>query len=220
MTRLVTRWSRIVLGSTLLAVAAPAGGDAPSARFRLLETPVERPSEGAIDWSRIGVEGAPLTAQTEVLDLELPGGVRHTALRSRVDERRTGDFAWHGRIAGHGDDYQVLLTVSRGYVVGLIDAPEGAYEVTTTSDGGQVAMLLDQSLFPPCAGELEPTRDPHLMIVLGREDLDDVRYFRQNFPSESMDVHRLLPPEWQPNSYINRQPIPPIEASPLPAAVS
>lgn len=160
MTRLVPRWSRIVLGSTLLAVAAPAGGDAPSARFRLLETPVERPSEGAIEWSRIGVAGAPLTPKTEVLDLELPGGVHHTALRSRVHERRTGDFAWHGRIAGYGDDYQVLLTVSRGYVVGLIDAPEGAYEVTTTSDGGQVAMLLDQGLLPPCAGELEPEGGP------------------------------------------------------------
>lgn len=98
---------------------------------------------------RIRIDAAALQ-QADELELALPGGRHHTLTVVARERREGGDLWLLGRIGGESTA-QVSLTLSGGYLGGLISAPEGNYEVTTLADGSQVVIALNQEAFPECA---------------------------------------------------------------------
>lgn len=68
--------------------------------------------------------------------------------------RALDDYTWRGRISESKFVGDVVLTVKKGIVSGLIYAPDGVYEIVPKS-GKHILVKLDQDLFPECGGDLE-----------------------------------------------------------------
>lgn len=106
-------------------------------------------SSAALEGWRVAVDTRPFEKHAAVLHVDLLDGQRHRIERTEVEERAPGDLAWRGRFADGG---QVTLTLKNGFVVGLIDSPDGLYELTTSPEG-QIFQKLDSAAFQPCANE-------------------------------------------------------------------
>ncbi len=65
--------------------------------------------------------------------------------------RAMDDFTWRGKIISGKFEGDVILTVKKGFMSGLIYSPEAVYEITPRGDKN-VLMQLDQDRFPPCGG--------------------------------------------------------------------
>jgi hypothetical protein len=91
-------------------------------------------------------------AQTS-LTIELAGG-SVSATRSAFAQRRDG-WTWQGRLDA-APSYTMSLTMHRGVLAGLIDSPEGRYEIVPLPTGGSALVELDAAAFPDCGGGLRP----------------------------------------------------------------
>lgn len=67
--------------------------------------------------------------------------------------RAMDDFTWRGKIVSGKFTGDVILTAKKGYLAGLIYSPEAVYEITPKGDK-TILIELNQSLFPPCGGEV------------------------------------------------------------------
>lgn len=62
-------------------------------------------------------------------------------------------YTWRGKLEWGKYSGDVIFTVNRGFVAGLIYSPVGVYEIAPKGEG-QVLIELDQSLFPTCGGAI------------------------------------------------------------------
>ncbi len=132
-----------LFASTATAAAPPAWQSLDSPALGTLRNPA------ATAVQRIRIDLAALR-QADELNLSLPGGRSHT-VKVISRETRGGNGLWLlGSLDGQSTA-QVSLSLTGGYLGGLISAPEGNYEVTTMADGSQVVIALDQDKFPECA---------------------------------------------------------------------
>ena len=76
-----------------------------------------------------------------------------SATRSAYQRRRDG-WTWQGRLDA-APDYTLSLTMHRGVLAGLIDTPQGRYEIVPLPAGGSALVELDGTAFPDCGGGLE-----------------------------------------------------------------
>lgn len=138
-----------ILLASLGLIAGTATAAAPPA-WQSLDAPaldaLRNPAATAVQ--RIRIDTAALRESDE-LNLALPGGRSHTV---KVVARETrGDGLWLLGSLGDESTAQVSLSLTGGYLGGLISAPEGNYEITTIADGSQVVVALDQDKFLECA---------------------------------------------------------------------
>jgi hypothetical protein len=128
--------------------------------FRILNVtediaPSARTSIAAVKEAEIVFDRpASVYANSTRLDIPLIDGRVFRAYRTDLETRSMDDFTWRGK-AGFGEFIgDVTLTFKKGFVAGLIFAPERNYEIIPKGSK-QILMELDGSLFPECAGEVE-----------------------------------------------------------------
>ena len=105
-----------------------------------------RESEISIDFSNF--------RQTETLEIPLFDGKTYFAGKTETEVRAMDEFSWRGKIPQGNFSGAGIITLRKGYVSGLIYAPNAVYEIVLQGEK-QVLVELDQSLFPECGGELK-----------------------------------------------------------------
>lgn len=88
-------------------------------------------------------------------EIPLFDGKVYLAERSGVEFRALDDITWRGAINDKAARHDVILTMRKGYVSGLIYSPEGVFEIIPRGEK-HILVELDQQLFPECGGEIEP----------------------------------------------------------------
>ncbi len=109
-------------------------------------------SDIAVDLKRLEKENS------ESLAFPLFDGRTYLAVRNKSEgfERRGPyDFTWRGRIDREKFEGDVVLTVYKGFMTGMIYAPDAVYEIVAKGDR-QILVQLDHRLFPECGGEVRP----------------------------------------------------------------
>lgn len=92
---------------------------------------------------------SPQAREIQIADLD--GNVYSAVQREKEGfVRNDADtFTWNGKIYGDKDfDGDVVLTVHKNVLSGLIFAPSGVYNITPQTGGTHVLVKVDQSLFP------------------------------------------------------------------------
>jgi hypothetical protein len=93
--------------------------------------------------------GSPRAREIQIADLD---GNVYSAVQRETEGfvRKDADtFTWNGKIYGSKDfDGDVVLTVHKNVLSGLIFAPSGVYNITPQAGGAHVLVKVDQSLFP------------------------------------------------------------------------
>lgn len=145
MCRLTLLW---VLGLAALIAVAPVA----AASWQLAETVDARAVQPAARTARRVSMPADwdVRAQT-ALTIDL-GDRTARATRSAYQRRRDG-WTWQGRLDA-APDYTLSLTMHRGVLAGLVDTPEGRYEVVPLAAGGSALVELAGGAFPDCGGGL------------------------------------------------------------------
>jgi hypothetical protein len=100
----------------------------------------------------VAIDHSLISADTETLRIELPDGPVEYLVRDSFERRGKGNVTWRGHVMGEPDS-QVVLTLKRNWVSGLIRSSLGLYEIRPGRGGGQVVEKLDTALFPECAGD-------------------------------------------------------------------
>lgn len=113
-----------------------------------------RPSPGAVSWTALTLDTAPLAAGAPGLTLAPLPGIELLAQLDHLERRGSTDLVWRGRVANR-EDSQVVLTLRHGLVAGAIFLPDRVYEIFT-SPAGPVAAELNSALFPACGGSPIP----------------------------------------------------------------
>lgn len=87
--------------------------------------------------------------RTLLLDVfDTPFSATRTAYAQRGD-----GWTWQGRL-DTSPDHAVSLTMHRGVLAGLVQTPQGRYEIVPLPEGGSALVELDPSAFPGCGGGL------------------------------------------------------------------
>lgn len=90
--------------------------------------------------------------QAGQIEIPLFDGAKYLAVQRQNDgfSRHNDDsFSWTGKISGPGGfDGDVILSVNKGAMSGLIYAPKGVYEIIPQANGRHVLTEIDQSRFP------------------------------------------------------------------------
>ena len=175
----------LAIAGSMLATAATANEGAEFLRFEGL---TRSSSDAAIEAWSVDVSTKPLEQGEPVLVVDLFDGARHEIFGYEVEERGPGDLVWRGRFQDGG---QAVLTVKNGFVVGLLFAPDGTYELTT-SQAGQILQKLDSESFAPCAHEdLHEEPRPRTLENLGGLPVPDMstRATRGSFVIDVMSVY-------------------------------
>lgn len=106
------------------------------------------------------VRQQPIQIRTDAIDspmdtqIEIPvlDGSVYRAVQRETEGfvRRDADtFTWNGKIYGDGGfEGDVILTVHKDAMCGLIYTPSGVYDITPQANGSHVLVQIDQSLFP------------------------------------------------------------------------
>lgn len=143
MCRLTLLW---VLGLAALIAVAPVA----AASWQLAETVDARAVQPAARTARRVSMAADwdVRAQT-ALTIDL-GDRTARATRSAYQRRRDG-WTWQGRLDA-APDYTLSLTMHRGVLAGLVDTPEGRYEIVPLPAGGSALVELTGGAFPDCGG--------------------------------------------------------------------
>lgn len=124
--------------------------------FELKEVPAAKSiksSMAAVRESEISIDFSNFR-QTDTLEIPLFDGKTYFAGKTETEIRAMDDFTWRGKIAEGKFSGDVILTFRKGYVSGLIYAPNAVYEIVLQGEK-QILVELDQSLFPECGGELK-----------------------------------------------------------------
>lgn len=136
----------------LTSLALLSGNAAAATAWHRLDTPdlaTVLNHRAAIAMQRIRIDPQALRG-AETLELPLPGGGTASMKLLARELRGGGDLWLLGSLDGE-TTAQVSLSLTGGYLAGLISAPEGNYEITTLVDAGQVVVALNQDAFPECA---------------------------------------------------------------------
>lgn len=94
---------------------------------------------------------------SENLSIPLFDGKTYEAVRNKsegLEMRGADDFTWRGKVFEKEFSGDVVLTFKKGFVSGLIYAPNAVYEIAIKGDK-QILVELDQSRFPECAGDIK-----------------------------------------------------------------
>lgn len=127
--------------------------------FNLRETPsakIEKSSLASVRESEIRFNLASLNqVDNEKLILPLFDGRTYEAKRFQTEVRAADDFTWRGKIIEGKFEGDVILTFKKGYVSGIIYAPQNVvYEIVPKGEK-QILIELNQNLFPECAGDVK-----------------------------------------------------------------
>lgn len=145
----------------LLACVFVALGSAASlAQERLLNYSPST-DESALIGLTVSVNTQVLAADPAWLQIDLPDGGSHIAVRDGADLRAVGDLVWRGRFQGR-DDSRVVLTLKDDLVVGRFALSDQVSVLEPTADGHRVRRL-DFEAMPPEAEPLVPGVEPSLM---------------------------------------------------------
>jgi peptidyl-Asp metalloendopeptidase len=155
-----------IIFATVCAVLFFADAAAVGAQSRpklfALKTPAatvaatEKTSIASVRESEIEFNFASLRAgEDNVLEFPLFDGKVYRAKRFDTEFRAMDDYTWRGYIENGKFLGDVSLTFRKGFVSGLIYAPDNAvYEIVPRGER-QILVELDQRLFPECGGEIE-----------------------------------------------------------------
>lgn len=88
------------------------------------------------------------------LSFPLFDGKIYEAVRVESEFRALDDRTWRGKLTEGKFSGDVILTFKKGFVSGLIYAPNAVYEIVPKGEK-QILVELDQSLFPECAGDIK-----------------------------------------------------------------
>ena len=151
------RHASCAIGLLVALAATPAWASPSLVAGALLPDSIGGPAavvEYALDLDTAALEDA------EQLGLTLPGSV-FEAERLSV-QRQAHGFFWRGRIH---ESWEVLITVHKGEVSGLLYTPWQVYELLPDPAGGARLAELDPQRYPPCehgpTAEGDPGRGPH-----------------------------------------------------------
>ncbi|HVH35569.1 MAG TPA: M12 family metallo-peptidase [Tahibacter sp.] len=136
----------------LTSLALLSGNAAAATAWHRLDTPdlaTVLNHRAAVAMQRIRIDPEALRG-AETLELPLPGGGTASMKLLARELRGGGDLWLLGSLDGE-TTAQVSLSLTGGYLAGLISAPEGNYEITTLADASQVVIALNQDAFPECA---------------------------------------------------------------------
>jgi len=123
--------------------------------FTLEETPSaknDKSSIASIRESEIKF-AAQASANSDKFFLPLFDGQIYEASRISTENRRLDNFTWRGKIERKDFSGDVILTFNKGYIAGLIYAPNAVYEIIPRGER-QILVELNQNIFPECGGEI------------------------------------------------------------------
>lgn len=93
-------------------------------------------------------------SETGRLDFPLFDGKIYEARRISIEIRTLDDYTWRGKIEQNYFNGDVILTFRKGFVAGLIYAPNAVYEIVPRGEK-HILIELNPELFPECGGEME-----------------------------------------------------------------
>ncbi|HMS41680.1 MAG TPA: M12 family metallo-peptidase [Pyrinomonadaceae bacterium] len=142
--------------SLSLIFALDANGQNRSSLFILKENPSAKADkysiasvrESEIEFTR---QNAP---EISKISFPLFDGKIYDAKRVSTEIRALDDYTWRGNIIEKDFSGDVILTFRKGFVSGLIYAPNAVYEIVPKGDK-QILIELNQTLFPDCGGEIK-----------------------------------------------------------------
>ncbi len=133
--------------------------------FTLNQTPralsdKEKNTPASVRESEISINSDSFSAQNlEMIELPLFDNKTYQVIQSKsegLEMRGEENFTWRGKLIDKEFSGDVVLTFNKGFLNGLIYSPDAVYEIVAKGNQ-QFLVELDQSLFPECAGEIEPT---------------------------------------------------------------
>lgn len=124
--------------------------------FNLKETPNAKADKTSIaSFRESEIEIASQNSVNSVkLYLPLFDGEIYEAKRISTEIRALDDFTWRGKIVKKEFEGDVILTFRKGFVAGIIYAPNAVYEIVPRGDK-QILVELNQTIFPECGGEIK-----------------------------------------------------------------
>ncbi|MEZ5424317.1 MAG: M12 family metallo-peptidase [Pyrinomonadaceae bacterium] len=152
----------VVLGAVLTLTIAAFGQTKRSA-FRIVEQPSARAADArtsiaSVREAEIVVDAAALRGgPRSVITLPLFDDKVFDARQNSTEGSENlgqDNFVWRGKLNDGKFVGDVVLTYNKGYVSGLIYSPDAVYEIAPKGQKN-ILIELDQSLFPPCGGEIE-----------------------------------------------------------------
>jgi peptidyl-Asp metalloendopeptidase len=147
--------------------------------FELKEIPaakVEKTSIASVRESEISFNATNLS-QSDSLEIPLFDGKTYEAKHFQTETRAMDDYTWRGKITSGKFEGDVILTFRKGFVSGLIYAPEAVYEIVASGDR-QILVEVNQELFPECAGDVKgataKTSEQNALVTTDSGDRIDV----------------------------------------------
>jgi hypothetical protein len=142
-----------------------ASGQNQFALFSLSEMPQKKfdeTSSAAVRESQININLTGFTREnSDVLSFPLFDGKTYEAVRDQdenIEIRGAGDFTWRGKLSDAGKPGgDVILTVKKGFVSGLIYAPNAVFEIVPRKNK-QLLIEINQNAFPECGGAIQPSQ--------------------------------------------------------------
>ncbi|MEM7585573.1 MAG: M12 family metallo-peptidase [Acidobacteriota bacterium] len=136
----------------------------------------------AVDGLEIAIDTVGLATLPPALTLELLDGTMLTATRTDGEKRGPGSVLWRGLADGR----RVVLTLESGLVAGRIESGKGTYQIVPMPGGGHGLAHLDEALFPPCDGGIEPP---------ARSVAETPPTFNGTDPADRIDVLAVYTPQ-------------------------
>lgn len=169
--------------AAVVALGSAAYAQTKRAAFRIVEQPVARSAEvrtsiASVREAEIAVDASAFQAgRQEFLSIPLFDGEAFDARQLANEGREVfsqDNFVWRGKLKNGKFVGDVVLTFNKGSVSGLIYSPDAVYEIAPKGDKN-ILIELDQSLFPPCAGEIEGgmTMAQRVTVPSGSSDSGD-----------------------------------------------
>ncbi|MGC2234863.1 MAG: M12 family metallo-peptidase [Pyrinomonadaceae bacterium] len=155
---------RLIFLSAILSLAAvvftsdSVSGQNRQTLFSLKESPQaksvpEKSSIASVRESEINFNSLSAGESTR-LRFPLFDGKIYEANRVESETRTADDYTWRGKLVEGKFSGDVSLTFKKGFVSGLIYAPNAVYEIVPRGDK-QILVELNQTLFPECAGNVK-----------------------------------------------------------------
>ncbi len=132
----------------------------------------EKSSIASVEERVIVFDSSRFAESSDAIYIPLMDGKTYRANATSIETRAMDDRTWRGKLVHGKNENDVILTFHKGYVSGLIYAPDAVYEIIPR---GNVHILarLDQVLFPECGGEVQSEEKPTLPEVAAPQVLVD-----------------------------------------------
>ena len=122
------------------------------------QTSVERQVLAETEYSAMTatINGDLLRNKATEFDIDLPSGIKTTAVFSRLKEYSNNRYSWFGHIKSHPDE-QIIISQTKGAYAGAIYSHSGTFEIQPMQNGRVRVTELNTQAFPDCeAGEVPP----------------------------------------------------------------